>query len=1024
MKPFEQQRSYNPQQYDVGGAPLQAPDIASQIEQEYERGKRRDKLFFDSISANQRQQLENLNTEANNENQQLALEAKQLQQLGAFADKVFNKGVQVAKVLDSKAQARGKAKRLDMSPDSFSPEAQAEYERLKAQLEAEDKWSTQKAAEVLRQTQDFEIARRWKTLGGAERIGFAKEHLTQAKIQWPSYLQDQLLTSTDEVTLPDGTTFQVKDARGSAMRAAASSVVYEKFVTQQGLEGTKTEFLEDYFNGGKDGARINTQKQIASLTKLDNLNDSQDQFTRDINNVRADLAAGKPMDINQVYAATGTLLGGKSGDRPLTNTERWEKTKGVLEDMIDSRQIEDELDLQAIFDSSIDPVTGKPMSEARFGLLADLRQHMSTVRQQQYTSVQQGGKRQWSSIEQQAYAQAEAQGGDFSFGELQAIQKRLDTIQGGGGRSERLDRLYRANNEQVQNLTENKKLIEEAIENGTATEQMLRDAGLYQDADLRSRVQAVNKMNTGKGKEQLQNVRSSIQSQINTLVGITTPDAPGNLYTLPVVNFMEADVRKRVVLLQRQNPDMPLDEAISVAAKESREYFEAQGFVASGTLKDGKAVTGVFSPGTDGKFANFYASKKHGGKFGQIMQTAERAATKFNDDFTTYGTGGLETKDAYISKEGLEADAKGYLNADGSINQNYRKNFYVQALADAMPNMDYFQVLNKLRLTNELPELPVPPSLNFQDATPDSTIDPDFAKLLDKARNGNPTLRAGFNNPTGTYTEQRVPEPLRPVLKKVTEQTGFRPELVTAIAQEASGLQPEFQSPVQADGSTGRGLFAVNTAQNPEYKFQKNNVEANAEVATAKLLKAKELTAAAGVAPKYAERYALAMYHRNNTGVIPVSPSGVPDFSATDLNYISSVMKQMGGLGVRTVLYDSSTQRQTFARVTEQGDMAGRFRNAVVGQESGGNPNAVNSRTGAAGLGQVMPENVGPWTEKHLGRRMTYEEFLADPQAQERVIMGEFQEVLGKHNQPGRSEEEIVRRAAAEWYGGPGGVKH
>ena len=55
---------------------------------------------------------------------------------------------------------------------------------------------------------------------------------------------------------------------------------------------------------------------------------------------------------------------------------------------------------------------------------------------------------------------------------------------------------------------------------------------------------------------------------------------------------------------------------------------------------------------------------------------------------------------------------------------------------------------------------------------------------------------------------------------------------------------------------------------------------------------------------------------------------------------------------------------------------------------------------------------------------MTYEEFLADPQAQERVIMGEFQEVLAKHNQPGRSEEEIVRRAAAEWYGGPGGVKH
>ena len=621
------------------------------------------------------------------------------------------------------------------------------------------------------------------------------------------------------------------------MRAAASTYLYSKFVQEQGIEGANTEFVEEYFNGGKDGARQATTSQVAKLTKLDNLNESQDQFTRDISNIRAEVAAGRPMDINQVYDATGTLLGGKTGDRPLTNTERWEKTKGVLEDMIDSRQIEDEIDLKAIFDSSIDPVTGKPMSEARLDL-GDLRQHMATTRNKQFNAVQQGGKREWSTIEQQAYAQAEAQGPDFSFGELQAVQQRLDTIQGGGGRSERLDRLYREKNQQVQNLTENKKIIEEAIENGTATTQMLRDAGLYQDADLRSRVQAVDKMNTGKGKEQLQNVRSSIQSQINTIVGITSPDAPGNLYTLPVVNFMEADAKTCCITVKERSSNMDLQEAISTASADSRVHFEALGFVPSGTLKDGKAVTGVFSPGTDGKFANFYASKKHGGKFGQIMQTAERAAIKFNDDFTTYGTGGLETKDAYISKEGLEADAKNYLNADGSINQNYKKNFYVQALVDAMPDMDYFQVLNKLRLTNELPELPVPPSLNFKDATPDSTIDPDFAKLLDKAKNGNPTLRAGFNNPTGTYTEQRVPEPLRPVLKKVTEQTGFRPELVTAIAQEASGLQPEFQSPVQADGSTGRGLFAVNTAQNPEYKFQKNNVEVNAEVATAKLLKA------------------------------------------------------------------------------------------------------------------------------------------------------------------------------------------
>ena len=33
------------------------------------------------------------------------------------------------------------------------------------------------------------------------------------------------------------------------------------------------------------------------------------------------------------------------------------------------------------------------------------------------------------------------------------------------------------------------------------------------------------------------------------------------------------------------------------------------------------------------------------------------------------------------------------------------------------------------------------------------------------------------------------------------------------------------------------------------------------------------------------------------------------------------------------------------------------------------------SGSGATGLGQVMPENIGPWTNKYLGYRMTQEEF-------------------------------------------------
>lgn len=40
------------------------------------------------------------------------------------------------------------------------------------------------------------------------------------------------------------------------------------------------------------------------------------------------------------------------------------------------------------------------------------------------------------------------------------------------------------------------------------------------------------------------------------------------------------------------------------------------------------------------------------------------------------------------------------------------------------------------------------------------------------------------------------------------------------------------------------------------------------------------------------------------------------------------------------------------------------FMDALIGQESGGDQNAVNGRTGAMGLGQILPDNWGPWARE------------------------------------------------------------
>ena len=94
------------------------------------------------------------------------------------------------------------------------------------------------------------------------------------------------------------------------------------------------------------------------------------------------------------------------------------------------------------------------------------------------------------------------------------------------------------------------------------------------------------------------------------------------------------------------------------------------------------------------------------------------------------------------------------------------------------------------------------------------------------------------------------------------------------------------------------------------------------------------------------------------------------------------------------------------------------FRQAIVGKESGGNYNAVNPDSKALGIGQVMPENVGPWTKKYLGRTLTPQQFLKDRAAQDAVVNGRFNDMLKDQASAGFSGEQMIRRAAAVWYSG------
>lgn len=91
------------------------------------------------------------------------------------------------------------------------------------------------------------------------------------------------------------------------------------------------------------------------------------------------------------------------------------------------------------------------------------------------------------------------------------------------------------------------------------------------------------------------------------------------------------------------------------------------------------------------------------------------------------------------------------------------------------------------------------------------------------------------------------------------------------------------------------------------------------------------------------------------------------------------------------------------------------YANAIKAIESSGRYDILGDvvpKTGdrAYGAYQVMGNNVGPWTQEVLGRRMSPQEFLRDPAAQDRVFQTKFQQFIEQYGSP--------QDAASVWFTG------
>jgi len=103
---------------------------------------------------------------------------------------------------------------------------------------------------------------------------------------------------------------------------------------------------------------------------------------------------------------------------------------------------------------------------------------------------------------------------------------------------------------------------------------------------------------------------------------------------------------------------------------------------------------------------------------------------------------------------------------------------------------------------------------------------------------------------------------------------------------------------------------------------------------------------------------------------------------------------------------------------------AGPYGSAIAGIESAGQPNngygavgPVANQQGNRAIGkyQVLDSNIGPWTQEVLGKAMSPQEFLSNPQAQDAVFRTKFGQYVQKYGPEG---------ASRAWFAGEGGMNN
>ena len=748
------------QSYAKGGsfAPKETTTYLPALEENRRRIEKSEDIYFDQMRRNDQTRVRNAERAGEG-----------LQALGKFSQSLS----ETLRVMEEKKAEKDQAEGLAMaySEGLYGPGSpqRAELDAGETGLKEADAALNTAASEVLAgNPENYGAAHKVKELSGWKEYGYAMGKAQIAGAQYATWMQNALMTDNETEVVIGDQRFTPATARTPEQKAAAMSVLREKFNEEMGVTNVNPVLLAKYmFPEMYEGdARImgNARREFAIEQSFQDQTEAYAVFETDKD------FSGLLTRISSTVGSNGQFLGYRGA---------WNQAMGRLEDMYKAGLLT-ELDLKNI-EGQTQPGTNKTFGELHKTKFTTLRRNIQDFEDAEWSRDEGRKQQERKEAESEIIDQLMSQE-NVTQADLDAAEATLDGIYPGMD-STRLNSMSGDMTVEAEAKELQEKQIKQLADAGLLTPERL--SGFHWDLQRRyqdiARIQGAANAQTGGYQTEL----DSLKDDIEDIAKVTAVTARSGTVNIAVANAQQ-QFRSRVAKYLATG-EMTPEEAGRQA------YADLRNEIIEGSTTEG---------------SQWYLNKE--GFAGQIPKANNEDSVttirKFEEESkriaqTLQALGGVtalnKTPNLIFTDQELETIEESFGRPGFTFPQ--------QAIYWASQfGVDPIEIINAQRKAEGMSPLEIPPAIE----TVRQGVDPELQNLLHRYKSPERSARALGS--LGTYNPTIVPDGFGDVIQEAATAAGIPPSILAGLIETESAWNPVAVSPA---GARGIAQFMPKTAE-------------------------------------------------------------------------------------------------------------------------------------------------------------------------------------------------------------------